>query len=343
MSKLSDQKEWLTLEETAKKLSERLNEPVGVTDVLRLGLDGHLKLSVNFINGTRALSGRVIPLSQATYEYEDAGDENNLSFYTDSCYIETYNHKTKTHGLKEFKYERQKILQEEYFNGTEVFRIDREITINRIWDIIITAGAETHLENKIQKIANGSSKKMTLANEVYVAGAQGEICQLLRYFLNKERSEKKADQKEPSLIIVNKEIEFERDHRREIANKLQLINNGLIEDRTQQASSDDYFPLGIEQDGGALVVRPSSITTFINNLKEKPGGKPLLTQGRREVELSKLIDKEGLDKLIPLGQIGVWKKLVALSNEFPYRDKKDNTVKGFFNKQNLISFINNKG
>mgnify|MGYP000114209738 FL=1 len=47
MSKLFDLKEWLTLEETAKHLSNSLSEKVSVANVLQLALDEKLMLSVN--------------------------------------------------------------------------------------------------------------------------------------------------------------------------------------------------------------------------------------------------------------------------------------------------------
>ena len=49
-SKLFKLKKWLTIPETAKHLSIMFGEEVQEADVLRLGLDRHLKLSVNFVN-----------------------------------------------------------------------------------------------------------------------------------------------------------------------------------------------------------------------------------------------------------------------------------------------------
>lgn len=54
MSKLFKLKQWLTIPQTAKYLSSALSEEVTEADVLRLGLDRHLKLSVCFLNGAYA-------------------------------------------------------------------------------------------------------------------------------------------------------------------------------------------------------------------------------------------------------------------------------------------------
>jgi hypothetical protein len=45
-----------------------LRESVGVADVLRLGIDGHLTLSVRFVNGCKASLGRVVPIAEARHE-----------------------------------------------------------------------------------------------------------------------------------------------------------------------------------------------------------------------------------------------------------------------------------
>ena len=65
MSKLLKLKEWLTVPDAAHYLSGVFREPVGEADVLRLALDGHLGLSVNFVNATPAIFGRLVPLADA--------------------------------------------------------------------------------------------------------------------------------------------------------------------------------------------------------------------------------------------------------------------------------------
>lgn len=54
MKKLAKLKEWLTIDDAAKFLSISLAEDVERKDVLQLGLDGHLTLSVYFVNHARA-------------------------------------------------------------------------------------------------------------------------------------------------------------------------------------------------------------------------------------------------------------------------------------------------
>ena len=65
-SKLFKLREWLTLNDAARHLSIMFDEQVDEADVLRLALDGHLKLSVNFVNFTNALH-----ITEALPEYEE--------------------------------------------------------------------------------------------------------------------------------------------------------------------------------------------------------------------------------------------------------------------------------
>ncbi len=67
MSKLFKLKQWLTLEDAAKRLSTTLGEQVTVADILQLALDGRLKLSVNFVNHAYAKCCRRVPIEEATY------------------------------------------------------------------------------------------------------------------------------------------------------------------------------------------------------------------------------------------------------------------------------------
>lgn len=61
MRKLFKLREWLTIDEAARHLTIVLGEDVAQADVLRLGLDGHLTLSVNFINPAMGYLGKVHP------------------------------------------------------------------------------------------------------------------------------------------------------------------------------------------------------------------------------------------------------------------------------------------
>lgn len=81
MKKLLNLKQWLTVTEAARHLSILFGEDVCEADVLRLGLDGHLKLSVNFVNGARGRCGPAVPIDDEkwTIRRENPDDWSHLT------------------------------------------------------------------------------------------------------------------------------------------------------------------------------------------------------------------------------------------------------------------------
>jgi hypothetical protein len=65
MKTLLKLREWLTVPEAARHLSALFGEDVTEADILRLALDGHLTLSVYFLNAATARCGKTIPLADA--------------------------------------------------------------------------------------------------------------------------------------------------------------------------------------------------------------------------------------------------------------------------------------
>jgi len=65
VKKLLNLKPWLTIPDAARHLSILFGEDVSEADVLRLGLDGHLKLSVYFVNGARGRCGPAVRAEDA--------------------------------------------------------------------------------------------------------------------------------------------------------------------------------------------------------------------------------------------------------------------------------------
>ena len=77
MSKLFKLKDWLTIAEAARHLSDAFTEPVTEADVLRLALDERLKLSVNFVNPVLVRLGTLVKKEDVPYE-ERLGKNGNI-------------------------------------------------------------------------------------------------------------------------------------------------------------------------------------------------------------------------------------------------------------------------
>ena len=65
MSKLINLKKWVTIRDAARHLSILFGEDVNEADILRLGLDGKLVLSVNFVNHAKAQKQKIVPIFEA--------------------------------------------------------------------------------------------------------------------------------------------------------------------------------------------------------------------------------------------------------------------------------------
>jgi len=82
-SRLFKLKEWLTIPETAKHLSIMFGEDVTEADVLRLGLDRHLKLSVNFVNHAHAKRGdKFLPFDEWEVKLRESATWQNAKTLT---------------------------------------------------------------------------------------------------------------------------------------------------------------------------------------------------------------------------------------------------------------------
>jgi hypothetical protein len=81
VKKIHDLKQWLTLADAAQYLSLLFGDDVSEADVLRLGLDGHLNLSVYFVNGARGRCGPVVSIDDAerTIREENPDDWSHLT------------------------------------------------------------------------------------------------------------------------------------------------------------------------------------------------------------------------------------------------------------------------
>jgi hypothetical protein len=67
MSKLFQLKSWLTIEETANRLTTTLGEKVSVADCLQLAVEGHITISAMLDEGRYAIASQVIKTSQRKF------------------------------------------------------------------------------------------------------------------------------------------------------------------------------------------------------------------------------------------------------------------------------------
>lgn len=91
-SKLFKLKKWLTLPEAARHLSVVCGEDISEADILRLALDGHLKISVNFVYGIHAKAAEWLFFNESPlffkHESQDQTDFDGLLLQLSKFYGE---------------------------------------------------------------------------------------------------------------------------------------------------------------------------------------------------------------------------------------------------------------
>ena len=158
MKKLLDLKQWLTVPDAARHLSILFGEEVSEADVLRLALDGHLTLSVDFINYAHARCGPAIPLRDA---------------------------KRKT-ILSPINGERIDLV-EGLEIGDQVIELDKKIVrLKGVWDLKMRGAEQIDVENRYQFLTGGPSVDLHSMARTIVCHESGTHCQLQSNFLDSE-------------------------------------------------------------------------------------------------------------------------------------------------------------
>lgn len=156
MSKLFNLKKWLSIEDAARHLSIAFGENITDADVLRLALDGHLRLSVDFVNHARAKHMRVIPIGEArTVPSLDGKDTVLLGLF---------------------------LNEHEILDHAEGPIVD----LTGVWDLTMIGGERLDVEHSYYAKTNGPEVTLINIDGAYVANLDGEIYELQADFADFE-------------------------------------------------------------------------------------------------------------------------------------------------------------
>jgi len=155
MSKLINRKIWLTVQDAARHLSIVFNEEVSEADVLRFALDGHLQLSVNFVNHAEAKRGKVIPLSAVR----------------------------KVPGLPVEGHEPYDVHLALQLNDHDYLVFEEKIVkLTDVWDLPLIGSERLDVEHKYQILTNGPAVTLQGLDGAFVEGPKGQLFQLQERF-----------------------------------------------------------------------------------------------------------------------------------------------------------------
>lgn len=162
MSKLLTLKEWLTVKDAAKRLSISTGEKIKEADVLRLALDGHLTLSVYFVNNANGRPARIEPLGIQHVNNAPSFDE-----YGPPNYIT--------------------IEGELLPNEKEVLIYEGDMakpqTLEGVWDLLMLGVEKLDVENLFQAMTGGPEVSLICLGGPLVASAdRTKVFQILNSY-----------------------------------------------------------------------------------------------------------------------------------------------------------------
>lgn len=176
MSKLLKLKEWVTVPEAARHLSQIMEESVSETDVLQLGLDGHIKLSVYFPNRAKARLGRVIPYEDVpTCEFPSMDGKNTVIY-------------TNGYPLKDLE------EGEQIQNDTPFLHFDKEVvSIDGLWDLAMMGNERIDIEFELQQLIHGPEVTMVNIEGTFLNRSDGTWASLQEQLPDRSKGEISPD------------------------------------------------------------------------------------------------------------------------------------------------------
>ena len=187
LSKLFKLKEWLTIPDTVKYLSVVCGEEVTEADVYRLALDGHLTLSVNFVNHANVNRGKYInweetdwmripPLKQADYPIIHAPGVKPERLAKFPPKLQALFDEVSEAERKKLMF----LMRSECLGKDRFVNFDKEdITIEGIWDLLMCGGEQLDVEHKYQILTGGPAVTLMNLDGCFVERPGGPICRLL--------------------------------------------------------------------------------------------------------------------------------------------------------------------
>lgn len=277
-SKLFKLKEWLTVPDAARHLSIVFGEEVSEADVLRLALDGHLKLSVYFVNYAKASCGKVVP-----YEDVEWRESTLLSFFKSGKHIPD---KAKGNPQETRKYIDQfpptTVMKSLNIDDHRYLNLEDEvITIRGVWDLSMVGNERLDVEHEYQNLTDGPEVTLIGLDGAFVENEDGVMCRLQESFDENEYQSGSASQLERiKEHITSNNIEEEK--AKKLLNQHKKSREKYLNKREKNNPADDYYPAGGLPPDSVLVVRTQALIDLQERLSREESGKNMPLEPRSE-------------------------------------------------------------
>jgi len=290
MSKLFNLKEWLTVADAARHLSIVFGEEVTEADVLRFALDGHLRLSVNFVNGTHACQGKIASWEETKWTLVPSLGKQ-LRFNPE---LSTVNARQTPPNLLALFNETPEDEMDKFLplmksldiDGERFLNIEKEVkTIWGVWGLPMLCGERLDIEHQYQQLTGGPAITNENMDGTFVEGHGGIMCQIMESFdSNPYQTGSNAQ-----LEIIKERIANENIGEKEaeiLLTRHKEDRKIYLEKRKRAPRRRDFYPAGGLPSDAVLVVRTDALREFeqaINGPSEKPE-KPLATTERNSLQ-----------------------------------------------------------
>lgn len=267
-SRLLKLKEWLLVQEAAKYLSMLFNEEVKETDVLRLALDKHLTLSVDFVNHTYVRQGNIVPLEEA--EWYPPG------FFS------------KMPGTSK-ELADNPILKSLCIDENRFIKLDQKVTkIEGVWDLSMLGTERMDIEHEFQMLTGGPEVTLQGLDGAFVQRDNGVICQLQESFdQNEYQSGSEAQLEKIKEHIASHNIGVEK--AKELLEKHKEKREEYLKRRRERDHSQDYYPAGGLPRDSVLVVRTQALIDLQERLSQADSNKGTPLDSRAETTYLNII------------------------------------------------------
>ena len=251
MSKLLRLREWLTISEAAKHMSISFGEEVTEADVLRVALDGHLRLSVNFVNHARARCGKPVAIEDAEWGEYPAELVSTLP------------------GMpEEAKGKPLRYMKGLNIDGERCLTLSDDVaTIHGTWDLPMIGAEALDIEHEFQMLTGGPAVTLSSLEGAFVEGLDGSLCQLQEDFDSNEHQRGSL----AALEALRRRIKEERlkpDEAKSLLDSHAEQRKDFLERRKGRPARENFYPAGGLPDDAVLVVRTESLRNFEESIDE---------------------------------------------------------------------------
>ena len=295
MNKLLKLRAWLTVSEAAKRLTTIAQEDFGEADILRLALDGHLTLSVNFVNHATGRPVRIEPLDQqpdTTGEIDD--------------YLSKHPSLSSTEAMKNsFTEFVRKYRGDHLPNGRDILIYEgdeqKPVTLEGVWDLVMLGAEVLDIEHEYQGLSGGPAVELVcLGGPLVTSPDRKHMFQLLDNFRRSARP--------PTPVVQSSEYKSSKEQTETIDNLDALFGPAKdtppAKERTENWDCEVvYYPAAGLPEDRVLVVRTAALRELERKLlsDEEEPEKALHNSERKSVAqiIATLAAEAGIDISTP--------------------------------------------